>query len=132
MLLNELVARLEKIRKGTIRRVTYVTTNGDYSKVTTTYVRFVNYAHINGVQPKGKANANENHYLKDMIIYNSNTKRFYLQMATIKTNNQPTIVYYNGNNPITKSEYEMAVPPRPRTQPLVVFRKGIEDIISID
>lgn len=42
MLLNELVAKLKKIRKGTIRKVTYVTTNGDYSKVTTTYVRFVN------------------------------------------------------------------------------------------
>ena len=115
--------------------MTYVTTkvigNSTYQKVTKALVRFVEYSHIKGVQVKGKSNPNESRTLNDMVIYNKNTNKYYLQMATIKTNHKNEVNYYCDQQPITKAQYELANPPRPNTQPLVVFRKDIADIISI-
>lgn len=131
MTLQDITNKLATITKGRITKVHYKTTKGDYTKETKTCVRFVEYANIKGVQAKGKGNPNETHTIKNMLIFNQNTNKYYLQMATIKTNHKADIKYFFKGQEITKAEYDMANPPRPNAQPLVVFRKDIADIISI-
>lgn len=131
MTLTEIQNKLAKIKKGRIINVHYKTIKGDYCKETKTTVRFVKYANIKGVMAKGKANTNESHVISDMLIYNKNTQKYYLQMATIKTNHNAKVNYFYNGKPITKADYDLANPPRPNTQPMIVFRKDIADIISI-
>ena len=132
MTLQETQNALSTIKKGAMVKVHYQTINGDYSKDTQTIVRFVKYANIKGVQVQNKANPNESHDgIYEAIIYNSNKNEYYLQMATIKTRAKSKVIYYHLGQEITQSEYEQANPSKPRTQPLIVFRKNIKDIISI-
>ena len=132
MTLQEIESKMATITKGRITKVHYITTKGDYTKETQTNVRFVKYANINGVQAKGQVNPNETkNNVSEFIIYNAKTNKHYLQMATIKTNHKAQVKYFFQGNEITKAEYDLANPPRPNTQPLVVFRKDIADIISI-
>lgn len=132
MTLQEIKMVMANIKKGQMVKVHYQTKGKElgYTKETQMVVRFVEYANINGVQAKGKANPNES-YDNNGIIYNSNTQEYYLQMATINTNYKPETHYYLNGVEITKNEYEIANPSKPRTQPLVVFRKNIKDIISL-
>ena len=131
MTLTQITNALAKVKPGRMVKVHYKTIKNGYRKETKTIVRFVEYAHISGVVAKGKGNGNESHIIKNMVIYNSNTKKYYLQMATIKTNHKAEINYFYNDQPITKADYDLANPPRPNAQPLVVFRKDIADIISI-
>jgi len=132
MTLKEVQDKMSVIKKGTITKVHYVTIKGDYTKETKTLVRFVKYANIKGVVVAGKTNPNETKDNEsEFIIYNANTNKHYLQMSTIDTNHKAEVKYYYQGQEITKAEYEMANPPRPSKQPLVVFRKDIADIISI-
>lgn len=131
MTLQEVKTKLATIKKGRITKVHYLTIKGDYTKETETCVRFVEYSHIKGVQAKGKGNPNETHEIANMLIYNQNTKKHYLQMATINGNHKAEVKYFHNGNEITKAEYDLANPPRPNTQPLVVFKKDIADIISL-
>ena len=119
------------IKKGAITKVHYTTTKGDYVKETETCVRFVKYANIKGVSVVGKTNPNETKTENEFVIFNAKTNKHYLQMSTIKTNHKAKVKYFYKGEEITKAEYDMANPPRPNTQPLVVFRKDIADIISI-
>ena len=120
------------IQKGRITKVHYQTIKGDYTKETETLVRFVKYANIKGVQAKGQSNPNETKdQTSEFLIFNAKTNKHYLQMATTNTKAKAKVKYYYQGQPITKAEYDMANPPRPNTQPLVVFRKDIADIISI-
>lgn len=130
MTLKEIENKLSTIKKGRITKVHYQTIKGDYSKETETCIRFVEYAHIKGVQAKGKSNPKATHTIKNMLIFNKNTNKHYLQMATVKNAKAKIHYFYNGNE-ITKAEYDLANPPRPNTQPLVVFKKDIADIISL-
>ena len=130
MTIQELTKALSKIKKGAMTKVCYKTTKGNYSKETETIVRFVQDSHIKGVQAKGKTNPNES--VDNLgIIFNKNTNKFYLQMATIKTKTKAKVKYYLNGVEIDKASYELANPPRPNTQPLIVFRKDINDIISL-
>lgn len=130
MTIQELHKALSKIRKGAMVKVHYMTNKGNYAKETETTIRFVEYSHINGVQAKGKVNPNES-VDKYGVIFNKNTNKFYLQMATINTKHKAKVKYYLNGVEIDKATYEIANPPRPNTQPLVVFRKDINDIISL-
>jgi hypothetical protein len=130
MTLGQITLALSTIIKGRITKGHYKTTQGDYTKETATCVRFVEYSHINGVQPKGKGNPNETHTIKNMLIYNKNTNKHYLQMATVKKA-KPKVRYFYKGQEIDKATYDMANPPRANAQPLVVFKKDIADIISI-
>lgn len=131
MELLEIVRKLMGIKKGAMVKVHYITVKGDYKKETYSVVRFVKYANINGVQAKNQGNANENHIVANALIYNQNTKQIYLQMATIKTNYKAKVKYYYQGQEIDKATYDKANPSKPNTQPLVVFRKNIKDIISL-
>jgi len=132
MTLQEVQNKMATIQKGRITKVHYKTFKGDYTKETKTYIRFVKYANIKGVQAKGQVNPNESKdNASEFIIFNAKTNKHYLQMATINTKLKPEIEYYYKGKQITKAEYEMANPPRPNTQPLVIFRKDIADIVSI-
>lgn len=130
MTLNELHNALAKIKKGQITKVKYQTINGAYSKETETTIRFVEYSHINGVNAKGKVNPNES-YDNYGVIYNKNTNQFYLQMATINGNHTPKVKYYYQGQEIDKATYDTANPKKPSSQPLIIFRKNIKDIISL-
>ena len=132
MTLQEIQNKMATIQKGRITKVHYKTTKGDYTKETETLVRFVKYANIKGVQAKGQANPNETKdSASEFLIFNANTNKHYLQMATTNTKAKAKVKYLFKGNEITKAEYDLANPPRPNTQPLVVFRKDIADIISI-
>ena len=132
MTLQEVQNKMATIQKGRITKVHYKTTKGDYTKETETLVRFVKYANIKGVQAKGQTNANETKdSASEFIIFNAKTNKHYLQMATTNTKSKAKVKYFYQDKPITKQEYDLANPPRPNTQPLVVFRKDITDIISI-
>lgn len=130
MTIQEIHNALAKIKKGQITKVHYKTTKGAYTKETETTIRFVEYSHINGVNAKGKVNPNET-YDNYGVIYNKNTNKFYIQMATIETNHKAKVKYYLNNTEIDKATYELANPSKPRTSALVVFRKDISDIISL-
>ena len=132
MTLQEIENKMTTIRKGAITKVHYLTTKNGYTKETQTCVRFVKYANIKGVVPSGKTNPNEQKTNNEFVIYNANTQKYYLQMATIKTNHKAQVSYYYQGNPITKQEYEMANPPRPTNGKVPpVIRKDIADIVSI-
>ena len=132
MTLNETINAMENVTKGRITKIHYVTIKGDYTKETRTLVRFVPYANIKGVVVAGKSNPNETkNQPSEFIIYNSNTNKYYLQIATINTKAKAKVNYYYQGQPITKAEYELANPPRPSNKPMVVFKKDIADIISI-
>lgn len=130
MTIQELHNALANIKKGQMVKVHYITVKGNYSKETETVIRFVDYGHINGVQVKGKPNPNET-YDNYGVIYNSNTQQYYLQMATINTNHKAKVKYYLNGAEIDKATYDLANPPKPNQQPLVVFKKNIKDIISL-
>lgn len=130
MTIQELHNALSKIKKGAITKVHYITNKGAYSKETETTIRFVEYSHISGVSAKGKVNPNES-YDRYGVIYNKNTQQFYIQFATIETNHKAKVKYFFNGVEIDKATFELANPPRPNTQPLVVFRKNIKDIISL-
>ena len=132
MTLAQVQSQMATIQKGRITKVHYQTIKGDYAKETKTLVRFVKYGNIKGVQVKGQVNQNETKdQTNEFIIFNAKTNKHYLQMATTKTKAKAQVKYYYQGKEITKAEYEMANPSRPNTQPLVVFRKDIADIISI-
>ena len=132
MTLEQVQAKMATITKGRITPIHYITIKGDYTKETKTLVRFVKYANIKGVVVVGKTNPNETKDdASEFIIYNSNTNKHYLQISTIDTGAKAQVRYYYQGNEITKEQYDLANPPRPSKQPLVVFRKDIADIISI-
>ena len=131
MTLQEITSKIKTIKKGVMVKVHYITVKGDYTKETQSTIRFVKYANIKGVQAKNQGNANESHIVENMLIYNQNTKQYYLQMATINTNYKAKVKYYYQGQEIDKATYDKANPSKSNTQPLVVFRKNIKDIISL-
>lgn len=130
MTLNDLQNTLSNIKKGKFATIHYQKVNGDYLKETEKTIRFVAYENIKGVQVKNKANANDN-YVSDFIIYNSNTQKYYLMVATTNTPYKAQVKYYKNGVEITKEEYEMENKPRKSYGPSPVFKLHIEDIISI-
>ena len=134
MTLQEITKAMAKIKKGHYTNVVYKTAktiNGiECEKTTQTIVRFVEYSHIKGVEVKGKANPNESY--NNGLIYNKNTDKWYLQMATVKNDTIKAKVVYKLNGEIVdKSEYQEIDKPKTKKVEMVVFRKCINDIISL-
>ena len=136
MTLNEIIKKLATIRKGAYTKVMYKTTkelkNGTkLEKTTDTTIRFVEYGHIKGVKVKHQPNPNEQ-WLPNGLIYNENRNAYYLQMATINNANKKAKIVYKVNGEIVDKEtYNQYDKPNPNKEPLVVFRKNINDIISL-
>lgn len=130
MTLKELQDTLSKIKKGSYATIHYQKVNGEYTKDTEKTIRFVEYSHISSVQVKGKANTNDS-YVSDFIIYNKNTNKHYLMVATTNTPYKAQVKYYKNGMEITKDEYETENKPRKYYGPSPVFKLFIEDIISI-
>ena len=124
MTLTQTQQALSQVKKGRMVKVHYVTKKGDYTKETKTIVRFVKYANIKGVVAKNSGNPNESHIINDMLIYNKNTNKYYLQMAVVKSNHKPNTQYFFKGSPITKADYELANKPSP--SPSIVFKKNID------
>ena len=130
MTLNQIMLALANIKDGQLVKVHYRTIKGDYTKETEGVYRFVQYDHIANVQAKGKANPNEKH-ITTALIYNAKNDSYYLQLATANTPYKAKVKYYYQGNQIDKATYDLANPTKARTTPLVIFRKNINDIISI-
>lgn len=126
MTLQALQNKLATIRKGAFTKINYATTKNGLTKNTNAVVRFVRYSHIKGVTPTGKTNPNEQ-WLTSEIVYNSNTQKHYLQVATTTLKSKST--YYNGENEISKEEYEKVN--KPSNYKPVVFRIAIENIKTL-
>jgi len=131
MKLNEMINAIQTIKKGRMVKVHYITIKGDYSKETKTTIRFCNYGKISGVQVKGKPNPNEQTIIKDILVYNTNTKNYYLIMKTINTNHKAKVKYFYKGQEIDKATFDSANPSKPNQQPLITFKKNINDIISL-
>ena len=132
MTLKDLQNTLSKIKKGKYATIHYQKVNGAYTKDTEKTIRFVEYSHIKGVQAKNKANANDN-YVSDFIIYNKNTQKYYLMVATTKSTHKAQVKYYHNGVEIDKATFELANPPKKSygSVPSPVFKLFIEDIVSI-
>lgn len=132
MTLKELQNTLATIKKGKFATIHYQKTNNGYSKETEKTIRFVEYSHIKNVQVKGKANPNDN-YVSEFVIYNKNTQKYYLMVATTNTPYKAQVKYYLNGVEIDKDTYEQANPPKKSysSSPSPVFKLHIEDIISI-
>ena len=134
--LQEITNQIQtSIKKGELTNVHYQTSakkDPTYRKETKTVIRFVHYGNIKGVEVKGKPNPNETHIIPDILIYNKNTQQYYLQMAIFPSETiKPQVTYYHLDQEIDKATFETIEPSKPRTQPLVIFRKNIKDIISL-
>ena len=123
----------KSIKLGVMYKVNYITYGKveGYSKETTTTIRFVEYAHLQGVEIKGKPNKNENYIVDNILLYNSNTNNYYFRFETIETPYKAKVKYYYNGIEITKEEYEKVNPPRKSNTPLKTFIKKIQDIKSI-
>ena len=137
MTLNEITTQInESIKLGQFTKVHYLTKGSkdpNYRKETETVIRFVEYGHINGVVVKGQGNPNESHVIPNILIYNKNTGKYYLQMAIVPSETiVPNVKYYYQDQEIDKATFEAANPKRPSAKsPTIVFRKCIDDIISL-
>ena len=131
---QEILKAMATIKKGHYVNVVYKTSkviNGiACEKQTQTIVRFVEYGHIKGVDVKGKVNPNESYV--DGLIYNKNTDKWYLQMATIKNDSiKAKVVYKLNGEVVDKSEYQEVDKPKANKVEMVIFRKCIDDIIKL-
>ena len=137
MELKEIITKLETIKKGAFTKVSYRTTKElkklgvTLEKTTDTTIRFVEYGHIKGVEVKHKPNQNEQ-WLPNGLIYNENKNAYYLQMATTKNGHKTAKIVYKVNGVVVDKEtYNQYDKPNPNKEPLVTFRKNINDIISL-
>lgn len=121
-------AKLANIKRGRYFVLEYITTKNGLKKAVRGVFRFVKYENIKGVVKVGKTNPNEQWLSKD-LVYNTNTKKTYLQLAT--TNHKNKCKYYNGETEITKAEYELVNKPRTNATKPVVIRLDIENIVRI-
>ena len=134
MELQEITNKLNSITKGQYTNVCYKTTkiiNGvECEKTTHTIVRFVEYSHIKGVEVKGKSNPNEQYH--NGLIYNEHTNKWYIQMAVVNNPNFKAKVEYKVNGQVvSKEQYQEVDKPKPNKTEMIVFRKCIDDIISL-
>ena len=100
----------------------------EYKKVSQGVVRFVQYAHIKGVQPQGKANPNDNAIIPSALYHNANTGSWLVQMAT--TNVRAKCKYFVNGNEVDKATFEQGVPPR-QSAPTTIFRVKLENLLEV-
>lgn len=130
MKLNELLAKFNgEIRKGRFVKAQWKSVKGEYEKVSSGVVRFVEYAHIKGVEPKGKGNESESYILPSVVYVNGNTGKTYVRLYT--TNVKSKVAYLRNGKEITKEEYEIAVKPRKSANRPPVFSVLLENLISL-
>ena len=104
--------------------------NGDtYQKISNGVVRFVKYGNINGVQVKGKVNPNEQVIIPNVLIHNTKTNNYLVQMAT--TNVKAKVAYYINGVETDKATYEQAIPPRASNGETIVFRVKLENLLRL-
>lgn len=129
MTIKELQEQLKTIKKGVFTRAKWQSVKGEYTKVSTGKVRLVKYANIKGVQVKGKANANDNAIIDNVLYYNANTNNYLVQLA--KTNTKAKVIYYHNGKEITKAEYDANVKQSAYKNDSPIFRVKLENLLAL-
>ena len=126
------------LKMGRYYTMVYSSTENGYTKTTTTKVRFVNYYNIKSVKAAGKVpnpqatpNPSIQVIIPHVLTYNSNTQNYLLQCATTPNGKAKSVYQDPNGNEIDKATYEMAVPPKKHGKVEEIFRKKLQDIISI-
>lgn len=123
---------LKNLKKGIYHKAIWKSGSNGYEKVSNGVVRIVKYGNINGVMVKGNKNTIEKTLIADFVYFNENTNNVLVQLA--KTNNprlKAKTTYYLNGVEITKSEYEIANPPR-KNYDSPIFRVKLENLIAIN
>lgn len=122
-----------EIKKGQFTKATWQsvkTIKGvEYKKVSKGVIRFVQYAHIQGVVVVGKVNTNENCLIPNTLYYNAKTNNYLVQLATTET--KPHCQYYINGVEVDKATYELGNPPRQNSQASPVFRVKLENLLEL-
>lgn len=126
----------ENYKRGSYTKMTKQKTRGNYKKVTSIVVRFVNYFNIKAIKEKGTnpASAKPREYEKQIIphVLKLNTNTNNLLLCAYKTNqHKPHTKYYYNDNEITAEEYYAQSGDKLSNADSVVFNIKLNDIISI-
>ena len=123
----------QEIKKGQFTKAKWQSVkviNGiEYKKVSQGVVRFVQYAHIQGVVVVGKVNVNEQCLIPNTLYYNAKTQNYLVQLATTET--KPHCQYYINGVETDKATYELGNPPRQNSQASPVFRVKLENLLEL-
>ena len=98
-------------------------------KVSYGVIRFVKYGNIKGVKVVGKVNVNEQCVIPNTLYYNTNTKNYYVQLATTNALVQKQEFFINGVE-CDKETYQTLVKPSDHSQS-PVFRVKLENLLSL-
>lgn len=122
-----------EIKKGQFTKATWQSVKNikgvEYKKVSKGVIRFVQYAHIQGVVIVGKVNTNENCLIPNTLYYNAKTNNYLVQLATTET--KPHCQYYINGVEVDKATYELGNPPRQNSQASPVFRVKLENLLEL-
>ena len=134
MLLQEFQTKYaNEIKKGQFTKATWqsvkVIGGVEYKKVSNGVVRFVQYAHIQGVVVVGKVNVNEQCLIPNTLYFNAKTNNYLVQLATTET--KPHCRYYVNGVEVDKATFELGNPPRQNSQASPVFRVKLENLLEL-
>lgn len=122
-----------EIKKGQFTKATWqsVKTIGgvEYKKVSQGVVRFVQYAHIQGVVVVGKTNVNEQCLIPNTLYFNAKTQNHLVQLGTTET--KPHCTYYINGVEVDKATFEQGNPTRKNSQSSPVFRVKLENLLEL-
>lgn len=121
-------------RPGSYTRLTKEKTIGDYKKVTSMVVRFINYYHIKTVMDRGNTEPKPRPYeiaiIPHILKLNTNTNN--LLLCVYNTNHHKTTsLYYYKDQPITADEYYAASGDKLVNNNSVVYNIKLNDVVTI-
>lgn len=134
MLLSQFQSKFaSEIKKGQFVKASWQSVKSidgvEVKKVSEGVVRFVQYAHISGVQVVGKVNPNEQCLIPNTLYFNAKTQNYLVQLATTET--KPHCKYYVNGVEVDKDTYEGIAKPKSSSHDSPVFRVKLENLISI-
>lgn len=134
MLLQDFQTKYEnEIKKGQFTKAKWqsikIIGGVEYKKVSQGVVRFVQYAHIQGVVVVGKVNVNEQCLIPNTLYFNAKTNNYLVQLATTET--KPHCTYYINGVEVDKATFEQGNPPRQNSQASPVFRVKLENLLEL-
>lgn len=122
-------------KRGTYTKLVKQKTTGNFKKVTTAVVRFVNYYNIKTIKEKTTAAAAaprlyELQIIPHVLKQNLNTKNVLL-CAYATNHHRAHNKYYEGDVQITKEEYYLKSGEKEKSSASIVYNLKIDDVVSI-
>ena len=121
-------------KPGSYTRLTNEKITGDYKKVTSMVIRFINYYHIKAVAERGNIEPKPRPYEVQLIphILKLNTNTNNLLLCVYNTNHHKTTsLYYYKDQQITAAEYYAASGDKLTNNNSVVYSIKLNDVVTI-